>query len=307
MPIQESGPEVFPSSILHLKNAKAGIDKNSSSLFVFIPGNPGLIEFYEPFLAQIHVNNPEWEVLGISHAGMNTCNAIQCPVYSLQEQIDHKIEVINRYSWSGRPLIIMGHSVGAYMAQKIAVSSELTGNVARIGLLTPTVIDIHRSEKGRKLTTLNKWVPQLHNIAAAFSWLFFEKLLPTYFVSLILSVMMKGDLESAMGSATRYLVTNSRFVKQALGLAAEEMQVIRSDWKFQETFLQHCESREAKIWFLFSANDHWVSPDTRNDLIEFFKTRGNPDLLQIDVSPTLEHAFVRRHAKIVVREYFGRM
>ncbi|SCU83936.1 LAFA_0D06876g1_1 [Lachancea sp. 'fantastica'] len=302
MPIEKSPPGILPSSILHLNSIKKD---GSSPLFVFIPGNPGLIEFYEPFLLQIHNNNPDWEILGLSHAGMNSCDSVECPVYSLQEQIDHSVKVINRYSRVGRPLIIMGHSVGAYFTQKVALCNDLTGTVVRIGLLTPTLIDIHDSEKGRKLTRVTEWVPSFHKIVAGFSWLLFEKMLPTSLTSLLLSTTMGVDSRSDMALATKTLVTNSRFVKQALGLATEEMRVIRSDWEFQRTFLEFCRARNVKIWFLFSANDHWVSQQTRKDLIQFFEENGDSEMLEIDISPTLEHAFVRRHAEIVVREYFG--
>ncbi|CEP60316.1 bifunctional triacylglycerol lipase/ester hydrolase LALA0_S01e07910g [Lachancea lanzarotensis] len=302
MPIQNSPPGILPSSILHLQSTQ---QDDSSSLFVFIPGNPGLIEFYEPFLLQVHLNNPDWEILGISHAGMNSCDTIQCPVYTLKEQNDHFVAVINRYSKAGRPLIIMGHSVGAYLTQRVALSNHLVGNVVRIGLITPTLIDIHDSDKGRKLTPITAWIPRFHELVAGLSWVLFEKMLPTSLTSNLLSTLMRVDPQSAMAIATRTLVTNSRFIKQALGLATEEMRVIRSDWEFQRTFTEFCQARNIKIWFLFSNNDHWVSEQTRKDLIQFFEANGDPTMLKIDVSPTLEHAFVRRHAEIVVTEYFG--
>ncbi|SCU80013.1 LADA_0B04566g1_1 [Lachancea dasiensis] len=296
----------LPSSIFHSRPIEDGPEKYHSKLFVFVAGNPGLIEFYEPFLSGIQQNNPQWEILGISHAGMNTCDTFHCPVYTLQEQINHKIEVINNYSDKTRHLIIMGHSVGAYMVQKILLSPQLNGMVLRVGLLTPTVIDIHKSEKGTKLTRLNRWIPHFHVVVATVAYVIFEKLLPTYITSLIASTMV-DNIDSSVGMATMSLISNSRFVKQALGLAAEEMQVIRSDWAFQDSFLSHCQSRNIKIWFLFSQKDHWVSPETCKDLIKFFKSHSDPKMLEIDVSPTLEHAFVRRHAEVVIREYFGQV
>ncbi|SCV06056.1 LANO_0H21132g1_1 [Lachancea nothofagi CBS 11611] len=305
MVVEKSTLGGFPSTIYHLDSTLISSDKDNVHLFVFIPGNPGLIEYYEPFLNQIHEKNPEWEMLGISHAGMNSCDTIECPVYSLQEQITHKIKVINNYTWQSRPLIIMGHSVGAFMVQKIAMAAKLMGKVTRLGLLTPTVIDIHKSEKGLKLVRANLLIPRFHEVVSTISWILFEKLFPTFLTLRIISVMV-GDVNSCIGAATKLLITNSRFVKQALGLAAEEMQVIRSDWSFQDEFLRHCKHLNIKIWWLFSANDHWVSADARQDLIQFYESRSTPDLVEIDVSPTLEHAFVRKDAEVVIREYFGK-
>lgn len=292
----------LPCSLYH-RNAGLNSSGGEAPLFVFIPGNPGLIEFYEPFLAQIHEKNPAWEILGISHAGMNSCSEEVSPVYSLEQQIDHKIEIINRYCLDGKPIIIMGHSVGAFMVQKITTSRRLKSKVIRVGLLTPTVIDIHKSEKGVKLTSITRWCPSFHNVVSTLNWALFEKLLPTKITKSIISLLV-DDPQSCLGATTELLVTNSRFVKQALGLAAEEVRVIRSDWAYQKEFLLLCQENDTKIWWLFSEKDHWVSPTTRNDIIDFYRQHSSPALSQIDVSSTIEHAFVRRHADLVIKQYF---
>ncbi|KAM3162067.1 hypothetical protein ACU8KH_04199 [Lachancea thermotolerans] len=291
-----------PSSILHLKSGVSSLGSDAC-LFVFIPGNPGLIEYYVPFLQQVHEKNPDWEILGISHAGMNSCNDIACPVYTLQEQINHKVDVINSYAQGNKKITIMGHSVGAFIAQKVVTSGLLNGEVARVGLLTPTVIDIHKSEKGLKLTAITERFPRFHQLVSALDWIAFEKLFPDFLTSWIIS-HFADDPKTCLGAATRLLLTNSRFVKQALGLATEEMQVIRSDWEYQKDFLHYCETKGAKIWWLFSDNDHWVSSETRKDLIQFYERHSSPELVSIDVSTAIEHAFVRRHAQVVVQHYF---
>ncbi|CUS21870.1 LAQU0S04e02674g1_1 [Lachancea quebecensis] len=302
MSIENSFIGEFPSSIWHLDPAVVSPGHNAC-LFVFIPGNPGLIEYYVPFLQQIHEKNPDWEILGISHAGMNSRNDISCPVYTLQEQINHKIDVINSYAREHKKITIMGHSVGAFIAQKVLTSGLLRGEVSRIGLLTPTVIDIHRSEKGLKMASITERFPRFHELVSILDWITFEKFFPTFLTDWVIS-HFADDPKTCLGAATRLLLTNSRFVKQALGLAAEEMRVIRSDWVYQKNFLHHCETNGTKIWWLFSENDHWVSNETRKDLIHFYERHSSPQMVSIDVSTTIEHAFVRKHAQVVVQHYF---
>lgn len=292
----------FPCSIYHLP-PKQENDDSENPLYIFISGNPGLLEFYVDFLTLIQEKKPEWEILGISHAGMNSCDTIECPVYSLEEQIQHNVNVIKSFSSEKRQLIIMGHSIGAFIAQKVAMHEDLEGRVIQVGLLTPTVIDIHLSEKGTKLTLINKWCPNFHAYVALLSWIFFEKLLPVSATRWIVSTFV-DKLKTRMGAAVLVLLTNSRFVLQALGLAAQEMKLVRSNWEFQRKFVGMCNSENISIWMLFSKSDHWVSDKTRQDLIDFYEDNCSSKNLEIDISELIEHAFVRKHTEIVIDKYF---
>lgn len=267
------------------------------------------MEYYEDFLMLIHRQHPDWEVLGISHAGFDTVQAERKDkknskiVFSLQQQIEHKLEVIRAFSSTNRPLIIMGHSVGAYMAQRIAVSDQLVGKVVKVGLLTPTVLDIHTSEKGVMLSRAFYWFKSLPRWAGWGSSLLFNIILPSFITQILLSVFMGCSSRSPPVLATQKLLKSSSFINQALGLAALEMQEIRSDWDFQRAFISHCNKNNISTWLLFSDSDHWVADSTREDLIKFYQDNHDQNKITIHVCD-IPHSFVIKHSKYLIENYF---
>lgn len=298
----------YPTSIVHFKSISIR-GKSECPLFVWIPGNPGLIEYYEEFLMLIHRQHPEWEVLGISHAGMSTASVSKSEkskrndVYSLKQQIDHKLEIIKDFSSTNRPLIIMGHSVGAYMVQHIVLSDKLVGKVVKMGLLTPTILDIHTSKKGVVLTKVLYWLKDLPQLAGWFSSLLFGFFLPSFILRILLSFFMGCHRNSSGVLTTTVLLENGEFVKQALGLSVYEMEEIRSDWAFQRRLIVHCNERGISTWLLFSDSDHWVADTTREDLIKFYRDHYRADKLKIHTCK-IPHSFVLNHSKYLISEYF---
>lgn len=297
---------VYPTSVINLKPLTPQED---SPLFVWIPGNPGLLEYYEEMLLLLHKKYPTWEILGISHAGMSHGNGEiedvrYSPVYTLEQQIDHKVEVINKFSSENRELIIMGHSVGAYMAQKSIMCPQLLGKVIKIGLITPTVVDIHKSQKGVMMTRLFNVIQNVPIYLGCLSSFAFNLLFPSILTNFILTIAMgckQPDHHAA--KATKVFLQNGPFVKQCLGLASHEMDLIRSDWAFQRKLIEHCNSKEIKTFFLFSDSDHWVSETTRQDLIKFYSEYSHPDKLDVHVSEIIPHSFVVHYSDFTVEKY----
>ncbi|TGZ77868.1 hypothetical protein EX30DRAFT_366424 [Ascodesmis nigricans] len=71
-------PGPFPSSAPHLASiyhasrpAKPHYNSPPSHLIFFIPGNPGLVSYYDTFLAHIAKRVPTASVLGVDHAGFS--------------------------------------------------------------------------------------------------------------------------------------------------------------------------------------------------------------------------------------------
>lgn len=309
MSVQGFHDTSLPTCIIHILPS---VETDDSPLFVWIPGNPGLLEYYQDFLRKIHKKNPEWELLAISHAG-TVIEASQLkrlehktPIYDLNQQINHKIELINKYSKNHeRKLIIMGHSVGAYMCQKIVASPKLVGSVIKMGLLTPTVIDIHKSSHGVVFTKAFEKVAKLYEYLPFLSDLAFNKLIPTYWTKLLILYIMGcswDDHHIILG--TFLLLTQRETLRQVLGLASVEMQQIRDDWSFQEHLIDQCAKNGTETWLLFSGNDHWVSDSTRAELITFYKERVPENKLQINVNDGIKHSFVVADVDEIVDKYF---
>jgi len=87
---------------------------------VVLPGNPGQAAYYLPLLAHLHEQlGGVADVLAVSHKG----HGIDCrceQAFSLQEQIEHKVAFIEEFCLAaeqGSPgIMLVGHSIGAYMA-----------------------------------------------------------------------------------------------------------------------------------------------------------------------------------------------
>lgn len=295
----------LPTSVLHIKPKSPS---PSSPLFVWIPGNPGIVQYYEEFLNLLHEKYDSFEILAISHAGMATedpdLQKRKATIYTLDDQIQHKVEIINQFSAKDRPLIVMGHSVGAYMAQHVVLAEKILGRVVKLGLITPTVVDIHRSQKGTQLTRAFYWVKYLPDIAAWVSDMLFNKLSSIMFTDQVISLFMGVDKESVPVATSKSLVQNPEIIRQALGLAALEMQQIRGCWPFQKKLIDHCNSNEIETKFVFSANDPWVSNATREALMVFYRENYRDRNLEISVSQDLAHSFIVKHSKYIVDEYF---
>lgn len=164
-------------------------------LLVFmITGNPGLAEFYRPFLTNLHsllenANRSRTDdkrvqrihafcpnLAGFAIDG-HAARASDGNYFDLQQQIEHvemqlyaACDTIN--AGASRPLkvILMGHSVGAYILLELlrrgrqagwngrAQSMQVVGGIC----LTPTVVDIAKSRKGEMFAVCETALVQCH-------------------------------------------------------------------------------------------------------------------------------------------------
>jgi pimeloyl-ACP methyl ester carboxylesterase len=147
----------------------------SNHLIFFVPGNPGLISYYDAFLRTLHQllseKKSEADVFHIHGQSLNGFEENSTPSqatglpYSLEEQIESRLQCLkDRSIVSGGPrqgqaydsIILVGHSVGSYivleMLQRLRQTPSL--NVKAGILLFPTVTHIAQSPSGVKLSTL---------------------------------------------------------------------------------------------------------------------------------------------------------
>lgn len=180
-------PQITPNTFCTYTNTQ-----NDSNITVFfISGNPGLISYYHPFLtllaqnlAKEHDAKSSFQIYGCSLGGFEVPSEGKSSndkhLYSLEDQIrfvHQKLEALVHATHnapsspsadsttSKRKVILIGHSVGAYMAMEIlrrhrdgipsvegvpeSISAlDIIGGV----MLFPTVKDIADSPSGQKLT-----------------------------------------------------------------------------------------------------------------------------------------------------------
>lgn len=66
-----------------------------NSLLFVIPGNPGSIDYYEPFLYSLQSIFPDRPIVGVSHAGHSAHVNTAGKVFDLAQQISHKMGTIS--------------------------------------------------------------------------------------------------------------------------------------------------------------------------------------------------------------------
>ena len=83
---------------------------------VLLPGNPGQIRYYGPFLEALHAGLPSAEIVGLTHLGHGDRSTA---ALDLQRQVLHKVDFLREHvlvPGSMRRVVLIGHSIGAHIA-----------------------------------------------------------------------------------------------------------------------------------------------------------------------------------------------
>ncbi len=298
-------PEPFPTQLFHIPATV-----KSNKLLVFIPGNPGICEYYTAYLDQIHKQVPEYTIICPSHAGFNPEVKINPKIYSLDDQIDHKVDLITsfiddkelfqRESNSVIEMILMGHSVGAWVVQRL--SNRLISlkrpdlQLNFVGLVTPTIYDIVKSQKGVYFSRISSWIslpvitPFFATVLNDYAPLSVKKRLLQFFI---------GSAPEHGVKATTTLISNPQIIKQCLTMAEEEMKTITIANESDLQFWANANNGIFKVWCFFVKNDHWVSNETRQSIIDTHKDVANVKFIVADDHEgysNIDHAFCMNHS-----------
>lgn len=235
-----------PVTIYHLPSQSSSSAPDTpprtlnNPLFVFIPGNPGIVDYYIPYLNHLHEAYPWLETLCISHIAQDALSidknsANKDRIYTLEEQISSKVEIIQNFldfdhgdfsalekkkqQTQTRDVIIMGHSVGSFMVQRVVhrfkarftntiettVDSHTKPDFKLVGLLFPTIIDIAKSDSGTTFTTLFRIFPNFHHYVASLT-------------SLVNFILPRSVIESLI----RNIAIKNRISAQSINAAMED-------------------------------------------------------------------------------------
>ena len=169
-------PSSEKSDSIYCEPSTHSVDgKSQDYLIYFLPGNPGLIQFYRPFISKLRTllstssttEFSKFYICGHSHKGFETAqngkefNPSRYPL-GLEQQIKEQELLLydqirfHRSRTGQTPkVILMGHSVGCYMLleliqhhrDKIEEGEEDFDLIGGI-LLFPTITDIAKSPLG---------------------------------------------------------------------------------------------------------------------------------------------------------------
>ncbi|KAL1408983.1 hypothetical protein Q8F55_005802 [Vanrija albida] len=232
--------------------ARHGVDLPPEHVLVFIPGNPGLADYYHKFLNNLYDQLPDsYAILTASHVGGDPSVKAPEEPLNIYQMTTTKVEFVEALQtslahWSkehgaDKPKVsISAHSMGTWMT--VELLKRLRGIHAAY-LLFPTLGWISNSHNGWKLwpifhRPIRSAIPYLSHIAPY---------LPAY---------------KRLPSPTQKLVSSFETIKHVLHLGHSEMEIIRTP--DQAFYLEQRNQPEGRgVYGLWSAGslDGWVGSD----------------------------------------------
>ncbi|KAI4198989.1 MAG: hypothetical protein LQ350_004905 [Teloschistes chrysophthalmus] len=266
-------------------------EKEQDYLIFHIPGNPGLIDYYHPFLSTLHSllsssSHASFHIAGHSLAGFATDERTSLSsreLAGLPRQIEYvdellydQVDEVRDATGKTPKVILMGHSVGAYILLEIIrrhrtrIESgkqdfDLIGGI----LLFPTITHIARSPSGIAASALLR-IPHAPGIANAFVK-FFTYLIPP---SALYHLIRALSFPEHVARTTTAFIKSPSGLKRVLYLAKDELDMITDDKWGKEVWGAATEAGtnskdtiNSNLVFFWGQHDGWVARKTRNELI----------------------------------------
>lgn len=248
---------------------------------IMIPGNPGLISFYQAFLKELAAclettKHTNFIIEGHSLRGFETTDPPAQPI-GLQGQIDYVEDLLDRAHRrdegpATEHVVLVGHSIGSYILLEVLRrhslrqrDQELPYRIVGGICLFPTVVDIAKSTSGRRVTRVLN-MPYFALIASSVVALV-VKLIPSFLLLYLIRLITRFP-DHAARTVQAYLQSEMG-VRETLHMARDEMNEITVDKWDDDVWGSAASSDHArtKLYFYFGENDHWVANRTRDDLL----------------------------------------
>ncbi|KAG1825749.1 uncharacterized protein BJ212DRAFT_1315857 [Suillus subaureus] len=267
-----------------------------STVLFFIPGNPGVINFYHPFLTAIHKQDRSGTLAILSHSHIGHDPAIEdlslasrvSSNHALLFQVQNSLRIFDAlsiYFGINTRTVITGHSVGSWVALQVLKLRSVA--VSGVFFLFPTITNIACTPNGRLFSRF--FQPPFPRIVSQvaralrlmpltiFCWLF-----PQY------PILQARVLQSFL------LSPSSIFA--AMTMAHDEMLSIR------ELDVTTLETYRHQIWFYFAENDDWVDKG-REMILQVFGPE--PDTVKVvHGHRDIPHAFCISHGEELAAECY---
>ncbi|KAI9496891.1 hypothetical protein BDB00DRAFT_807703 [Zychaea mexicana] len=257
------------------------LEKKKKKVLLFIPGNPGLVEYYTDFLEEIHQNaSLPLEIFAVSNLGMiatttttTANNNKDDGLFSLQEQIDHKIacfDILYKESPDNTEFALMGHSIGAYIAVEV-LKKRHSQRIHRVVTLFPTIREIGLTPNGITFTKLFSYLP--------ISVISTSATLLSYMSAPLLErlVMLLTGQQGPCAQVTAHRLLKGSVVKNCLYMAQQEMQHVG------ELDLDFYNAHADKFVIYYSRNDKWAPLDHYEYMKQRFPEHEHLYLCQQDI------------------------
>lgn len=269
-------------------------------LLYFISGNPGLIDYYSPFLTTLHtllessstsqqqqsrppvaIHIQGRDLAGFADKDHEEPFTPSNPPHTLEYQIRYVLSDIAATKVqaegprNGTPfdaVVIMGHSVGTFIGLEV-FNRHLHGEMPEVNLragvlLFPTVTHLAKSPAGRRLDFIRA-TPFLDTYAHRIAKRFVD-LVPTAALRYILQRFM-GFPEHAAEVTLNFLRSRDG-IWQAIHMGKDELKVIGEEtWKDELWGIAEEADKEGsdvpKFYMYYGQGDHWVADECRDEFI----------------------------------------
>ncbi|KAF9566141.1 hypothetical protein CPC08DRAFT_129803 [Agrocybe pediades] len=263
-------------------------------VLLFIPGNPGLAEFYIPFLSMIKSFNSSRNIAIMAHshldhhARINNVGSRYPQEQSLTIQVECALEVlmaIKQHYSSKTKIVVIGHSVGAWISLQMLKASPAI--ITASFLLFPTLSHIAQTPNGRRLSPIFSGVGRsllswCSPVTGYFPRCAFSRIFPSWPQSQILVL--------------RDFLSSQSCVLASLSMAKQEMSTITD---LDVAFLsQHT----SQLFFYYGQKDDWVGEE-KQALIQCFDS-GNELMNVAHGPPDVPHAFCINHSETVAKQCY---
>ncbi|KAL7751353.1 hypothetical protein RI367_003213 [Sorochytrium milnesiophthora] len=280
---------------------KAVADKTAEPLDVMllIPGNPGVVDYYEDFLDTVYAQSGQrMDIYAVQHFNHSLHAHLTPHFFGLQDQLRHKLHFLNylRREYHGRSVRIhmVGHSIGCWIClQLLRIRGDALKNcLGRVVLLFPTIANIRDTPNGRFWKYMTLAGPR-YLTSLLMSFLLF--IIPAQYLSRLVQRLSGQTPKQALISAK---LVHPTAVGNCLYMAQEEMVTLRELDPLVpviDRFIDH-------LVFYYGTNDNWAPlhmweevrnwwpDDTLKDILHALQRFPNADIRNAVLTYFAPHA-----------------
>ncbi|KAI6227216.1 Lipid droplet-associated hydrolase [Aphelenchoides besseyi] len=276
-------------------------EKHDTTILI-LPGNPGNDGFYDDFaLAIVQLLNKECQTFTLAHL-----NHVPLPPglahlekhqllerFDLHDQITHAYEFVNNIvapTMTNKNLVIVGHSIGAYIGTSIKKRLEVDGFKINLIGLFPTLTNMADTPAGKRVRPYINFVRKYDTLTRVslygFRWL------PIEIKRFLIRLFIRRPRPSpSVNQAAAELIDGLVF-RNICNMAANELDVVHSlEPKLEESL------KEGDVHLYYGLSDHWVPTEYAHEIAQQI----GKDRVVFDDTGS-DHAFVLKDSKTIAKK-----
>jgi len=267
---------------------------NNRRVVVIIPGNPGHAAFYQEFMETLHtcLGDSHLTLLAFSHLGHETQSPSLLPLdptYTLEEQVHHKLQLLDLLLPTSARITLIGHSIGCRIIIDI-LSRNTSHNFEKIYFLFPTMENMKITKAGTSTWSLcTTWLPLLLLLSTCL-----HLLLPSFLLRILLRVYLRDSPDFLIESVSKLL--NPNHLHNVLMMAKDELETVLDLDQDRRHTLERVAGR---LRAYYGTTDRWVPLSYRDRLLERVPSLGETNLEVCNKG--IEHAFVMKSGAEMAR------